>query len=465
MKKILILLSIFLFIVSCNKELIKDDKVNKKTKNSEYDMQAVDYYLKAYNFKELGNIYGAIVEFQNSYNISKDPYIKKELSECYHLLNQNDKALEELNIAIDAIGETEELLKLKLKILYAMKDYHGYLTTSDKLIKVNPKNIDYYYYKTDVLLQMKSFTNIFETLNQALKQDLNEYMLTELYKKKSAYAIMGNYLDTAAVNYKRYLKRIDPNDIDVLTQLRKIYLTQNNYDSAFVYQKKIIKTDSTNHDNYSLGFLILREGGKKEEAVKFLEEALLKFPESFDLNYLLGQRYAREGEVNKAEKVLSGILSGKDTDLMVYNELAVMFDKAGDKNKALKIYKEAHKNFPHDVALLNNYAYILSELNKDLEKAYEMSKETLEVVPENSSYLDTFGWINYRLEKYEEAEQYILKAIKLNEDKEQEYILYDHLADIQLKLGKNQKALENYKKSYELNKNDTVLKKIQELER
>lgn len=48
----------------------------------------------------------------------------------------------------------------------------------------------------------------------------------------------------------------------------------------------------------------------------------------------------------------------------------------------------------HDYTpVLNNYAYYLSMLGRNLKKAYQMSERTVRKEPDNATYLDTFGWI------------------------------------------------------------------------
>ena len=78
--------------------------------------------------------------------------------------------------------------------------------------------------------------------------------------------------------------------------------------------------------------------------------------------------------------------------------------------------------------MLNNYAYYLSEEGKNLKKAYEMSKKTIEKEPDNATYLDTFGWIVYLLGRPMEAKPFFKKAM-LYGGKDSAVIL-DHYAEV-----------------------------------
>lgn len=65
---------------------------------------------------------------------------------------------------------------------------------------------------------------------------------------------------------------------------------------------------------------------------------------------------------------------------------------------------------------------------KKLKKAYAMSKKTIEAEPNNSTYLDTFGWILYLQGKPDQAKTYFKQAM-LYGAKESPVCL-DHYAEV-----------------------------------
>jgi Tfp pilus assembly protein PilF len=88
-----------------------------------------------------------------------------------------------------------------------------------------------------------------------------------------------------------------------------------------------------------------------------------------------------------------------------------------------------------------------------------MSKEALQLQPENQSYLDTYGWILFQKEKYAEAEQYIRKAVEMANPSP---VIIEHLGDINYKLSRKDKALEYWKKALEKDSaNEALRSKIQ----
>jgi len=83
----------------------------------------------------------------------------------------------------------------------------------------------------------------------------------------------------------------------------------------------------------------------------------------------------------------------------------------GDKKGAYEMYEEALEVDPNSAAILNNYAYFLSEDRKQLQKALKMSQKAIEIEPDNATYLDTYGWLLYLLKKPKEAKPHFKRAM------------------------------------------------------
>jgi tetratricopeptide (TPR) repeat protein len=96
--------------------------------------------------------------------------------------------------------------------------------------------------------------------------------------------------------------------------------------------------------------------------------------------------------------------------------------------------------------VLNNYAYFLSVRGEKLERALEMSARTLETTPESPTYLDTYGWILYRMGRYKEALEQLEKAIA--RDKESAEVT-EHYADALYRNGRENEAVDYWKKAKE----------------
>ena len=124
----------------------------------------------------------------------------------------------------------------------------------------------------------------------------------------------------------------------------------------------------------------------------------------------------------------------------MYSVLGNSYNEIEEYINSDNAYEKSLEFLPENVTVLNNYAYYLSLRGENLEKAKKMSKKTIEMFPKEANYLDTYAWILYKLNKYEEAKQYMLKAIEISESK----TFYIHMSKILEKLGETQES-EKYK--------------------
>ena len=80
--------------------------------------------------------------------------------------------------------------------------------------------------------------------------------------------------------------------------------------------------------------------------------------------------------------------------------------------KMIPAYEAILKLDPRNVLVMNNLAWNLCISEKNLMYAAELSRKTILREPTNPVYLDTYGWIMYKLGHCEEAIFYLEKAIE-----------------------------------------------------
>jgi Tfp pilus assembly protein PilF len=124
-------------------------------------------------------------------------------------------------------------------------------------------------------------------------------------------------------------------------------------------------------------------------------------------------------------------------------------------------YEKSLKAKDNNPYVLNNYAYYLSLRGKDLEKAEKMAKKANALDTANSSFEDTYGWVLYKLGKYDEAKVWIEKALADKDSVSSEVM--EHYGDVLYKLGQHDKAFEYWNKAKAKGEGSELLnKKISE---
>ncbi|MBI1899838.1 MAG: tetratricopeptide repeat protein [Planctomycetia bacterium] len=104
--------------------------------------------------------------------------------------------------------------------------------------------------------------------------------------------------------------------------------------------------------------------------------------------------------------------------------------------------------FPDDPTANNDLAYLWSDQGKgkNLRRALAMSQKAVATDPDNAAFLDTIGWVHYKLGNFEEAAKHLEKAAQ---EESPDAVILDHLGDVRLALGQVDKARDAWQKALE----------------
>lgn len=129
----------------------------------------------------------------------------------------------------------------------------------------------------------------------------------------------------------------------------------------------------------------------------------------------------------------------------LYSALGDMYHQVGNAQKAYDAYDRALAYQGDNDNVLNNYAYYLSVEGRELDRAEQMSRRTVERHPDNATYLDTYAWILYQKKQYTQAQIYIDETLKYTETPTG--VLLEHAGDIYWRVGEKTAALEFWRKA------------------
>lgn len=191
-----------------------------------------------------------------------------------------------------------------------------------------------------------------------------------------------------------------------------------------------------------------------QNVVNECEQAIAYNPDEMALYYYLGlARYLNQDDKGALEAFRNGAMridddTPADMASKVYMFMGDILHGMGQKKEAYMAYDSCLVYNPDQIECLNNYAYFLSTENRDLKRAEQMSYKTIKAEPDNATFLDTYAWILYKEERYEEARIYIDQVMKADPDNVTG-VLNDHAGDIYIKLGLTAEAVEFWKKALE----------------
>ncbi len=236
----------------------------------------------------------------------------------------------------------------------------------------------------------------------------------------------------------------------------------SSFDDAERYLSRAVKLDSTQAVAYFyMGWTLLQKDKFGEARDNFAAAVSLE-PKNKDFLYFLGVSQYQLKEYGSAGESVKQALNLSPDDIRCLSLYSDVLYSQGDFNAAEEMYLRVLEIDSTNISAMNNYSYMLAEQGVKLGTALELSKKAVEQRPDNQSYLDTLGWIYYRLGRYQEALHYLLKAVEA--DTTQSAIIYDHIGDTYQKLGDNERARQYWRKALELDKDNSAVRQKLEQE-
>lgn len=331
-----------------------------------------------------------------------------------------------------------------------LKDVADYYASSQQLKEAIPLYLRVIELQPDDANAREKLATGFILTNQRGKAvELLEQIIKEHPEKYEPYDLLAQVLDDEARSLQRE-NRLDE-------AKAKFAKGAANYEQSLLI--------NPNHPGTYLRLAELLIGPLKdpERAVKFLEEARRRFPGAPEIVYYLAiaQREAKQTQraVATFEEALHEAQLDQDNEIInakFYFNYGVTAEQAGLFEKAADLLRRSIAFDPANAAEAYNYlGYMWADHDMHLDEAREMIQRALQIEPNNGSYLDSLGWVEFKQGKFDQALVDLLRAAK-NLDRE-DPIVFEHIGDTYLKLHRVPEALKSWQKAFALDPNNKKL--------
>ncbi len=421
--------------------------------------------------------------------IGPDWNVLIRIAELEDKMGNYEKASEITEHLLELDPSNESIKKLLIGLYHKAKKYDKAIKLLDDILELNKDDLDAHERKALVFIDQNKWDKAAEEYNFLIKSDK--------IPLQTKIMIGSNFFnqalkDSSLFNYaKNIFEQIDkePPDWQVKLYLGAIAISQREDSIAIEYFKNVTKLARWNEEAWvRLGGLYY-DNQKYDEAIKVLNEAITSFPESFPINLILGLSYTQSGKNKESKTYLKKAIDLNPNDITALSAYAFTLNILKENDEAIIYLNKALKIKPDDVNLMgtlgliynaqkkyelsdsvyeaalaidslnalinNNYAYSLSERGINLERALKMAKIAIKAEPKNSSYLDTIGWVYYKLNNLKMAKEYLQKALENGGDRP---VILEHLGDVIYKLGDKHSAKSYWIKSLTLDSTNTKLK-------
>ena len=431
-----------------------------------------------------------------------DEEYPKMAADYYERAQKYDTAIIYLDKALLRNGDDEDIYMRKVHLYLEMNMVDKSAEVVKQMIATDPYNGKYYKLLGDIYDNNKMSEKATALYNKAQKiipddpsvqLGLAEHFLkmgdTASYvanvKKvifnkdldaQTQLDLMGEYLQTmpndSALRVEglpiiRQLACQHPTDAQVMALYGDFLDGNNKGDSAAWAYKASVQIKPADFNVWKKLFNSYTDNKGADSLIKYTEKAMRLFPNLAVISYYNGIARFSKKEYPKAIVAVKRAIdmepeTEKSAIADMYSLLADIYHANKQDDLSDNAFEQALKLDNDNSSTLNNYSYYLSERGKKLDEAEKMSKRAIGIKPTEATYLDTYGWIEYKKGNYEKARIYIQKAIDLagpNTDA----TLYDHLGNVYYKLNDKEKAVQFWKLSKDKGTDDPQIdKKISE---
>ncbi|MEO6554848.1 MAG: tetratricopeptide repeat protein, partial [Nitrospiraceae bacterium] len=238
--------------------------------------------------------------------------------------------------------------------------------------------------------------------------------------KDSAVAIMAEgrlrqaqgQLDKAGAAYER-ATALAPNDPEPLLSLVKLDVAQGHADRAKTRLDALLATRPDHLYGHGLLGEVLALSGHPQEADAQFREASRVNPKWITpwLNWG-GLRLAQKQPDQAVQVIQDGLKANPDSEELQML-LASTYSSQGQIDQAITAYDGALRLNPRNVLVANNLAVLLVDYRGDsqsLQKAFALSRDFEKDAP-HSLFLDTLGWVRFKMGQKEEALRLMKNAV------------------------------------------------------
>ena len=351
------------------------------------------------------------------------------------------------------------------------------------IVDSNPEDAQSYLQIAEIYRRQGKYDSALENLKKA--DTLAPDSAGVPYNMAMIYEAQGRY-DEAIKLLQDLLKKTEKNDSALsdaernnralfIEHLGGIYRDQNNYTAAVdTFRKMLAMGDENARRGYQEIIDTYREAKQWPQATAVAKEAVQKMPDDRDLRMVLDAQLADNGQADQAINDVRSMLKGGPEDHDVYLRLGIIYtrlkrwsdaeqalakaeqtsakpdDKAyveflrGDLYQRQKLFDQADAEFrkvldstpptdPQAAATLNYLGYMNADRGVKLEESLGFIKQAIALEPNNGAYLDSLGWVYFKLGKYDMAEENLNKAaVQMGSDP----TVQEHLGDLYQKTGR-----------------------------
>ncbi len=384
----------------------------------------------------------------------RDIETKKSLAEDLLLSDQTDAALK-LYDELSQADPRDPRIPLRLSQIYRQKhDFAKAREAQEKARQIDPDSVEIRYNEVNLLEAEGKYADAIARLKEILDSTIrrsystperaNRVILLErlglLYRENQEYPLAVEQFQKIAQTDPDAGARAAAQIVDTWRQAKEFAKAEQEADAA---AQKYPNDRTLKLVRGSL----LADLGRTEQAAALTKQLLDGSQKDRETYLALAQIYDKGKKYDDMARVLDSaekLSESKDDKETVYFMRGAMYEKTKKLDLAEAEFRKVLAINPDNASALNYLGYMLADRNVRLAEAQKLISKALELEPNNGAFLDSLGWVAYRMGRLDDAETYLRQALeRISNDP----TVHDHLGDVYLQKGKLKDAIAQWELS------------------
>ncbi len=247
-----------------------------------------------------------------------------------------------------------------------------------------------------------------------------------------------------------------PHRAEALKVLARVAVSRGNLREARRIARSLVDLEETGIAALVEAEVLLREGEISRAALKFDEAIAALGPDSTDR---VATIYRETGHPALGERILEEWVEREPANAEAQFALGRSLERAARFVEAEAALRRSVDLDPGNGQALNYLAYSLADRSEKLDEALAFIRRALEIDRWNGAYLDSLGWVYFRMGQYENAREPLERAAR---EFPRDSTVLEHLGDLYEKLGDSHRAEAAWKRALEAEPQDANVEGLRE---
>ncbi|MDG1907864.1 MAG: tetratricopeptide repeat protein [Pseudomonadales bacterium] len=408
---------------------------------------------------------------------------------AYSAANMDDEGrevlLEAMSRMLAEYPGDEQLMFSKAVLLEQSGQLEEALQLANQLL-VSKKDINVIVLKVNALKDLLRTDEALIFLESTLEELADKRRLRLIYARM---LFEAERLVDAEKQYEQVHQQA-PNDSDILFALALISMEQGKDESAKGYLNQMIRFNRrANEAHYYLGSIadkndeipqaiseykmvgpgreylaaqvriaaLLADQDRLDDARAHLENQRANNPERYNrLVMIEGQLLSERGHEAEFFELLETVIQNQPENVELLYFRAMTGQSLGRLDVLEQDLLRVIEIDPGNADAMNALGYTLADQTDRHDEALVLIERALEIKPNEAAFIDSLGWVQYRLENYKDAVTNLRKALLLFDNDE----VAAHLGEVLWVSGEQQEARNVWQKALDARPDSDILKRV-----